>query len=87
MQVIAIFDEFEELSTYDPKDVPGLAIAMDHLPVDVYWPILSIVACSTKICILTSDEEKALDLAPYSQKVHYILNKLKMYSSYFAESK
>ena len=37
MQVIAIFDEFEKLSLkYDSKDVPGLTIALDHLPADVY---------------------------------------------------
>ena len=56
MQVIAIFDEFEKLSVYDPKEVPGLSIALDHLPVDVYWSILAIVACSAKICTLTSDD-------------------------------
>ncbi|KAF4365766.1 hypothetical protein F8388_003435 [Cannabis sativa] len=79
MQVIGLFDEFEKLSnTYDPKDVTGLAVALDHLPVDVYWCIVTIVACSTKICTLISEEEKPQDLAPYSQKVHYILNKIKI---------
>ena len=43
LQVIGIFDEFEKLSTYDPKDIPGLSVAIDHIPVDVYWSILTIV--------------------------------------------
>ena len=56
MRVIAIFDEFEKLSFYDPKDIPGLSPSMDHLPVDVYWAILTIAACATKVTILISDE-------------------------------
>ncbi|KAH7522201.1 hypothetical protein FEM48_Zijuj07G0113200 [Ziziphus jujuba var. spinosa] len=79
LQVIEIFDQFDKLSAYDPKDIPGLSIAMDHIPVDVYWSILTIVACSTKLTILSSDEpDKPHDLSPYSQKIHYILNKLKI---------
>ncbi|VVA41660.1 PREDICTED: SIEVE ELEMENT OCCLUSION B, partial [Prunus dulcis] len=62
----------------DPKDVPGLAIAMDHIPVDVYWAIMTVVACATKVTILTSDEVKDHDLAPFAQKIHYVLNKLKI---------
>ena len=56
MQVIAIFDEFEKLSYQDTKDIPGLSPALDHLPVDVYWAILTIAACATKLSILISDE-------------------------------
>ncbi|KAF3456883.1 hypothetical protein FNV43_RR01537 [Rhamnella rubrinervis] len=78
LQVIEIIFELEKLSTYDPKDVPGLAVAMDHIPVDVFWAIITIVACATKITILTSEEEKPHDLSPYAQKIHYILNKLKI---------
>lgn len=44
---------------------------------DVYWTIVTIAAISTKISILLSDEpDKPHDLAPYSQKIHYVLNKL-----------
>ncbi|XP_048333005.1 protein SIEVE ELEMENT OCCLUSION B-like [Ziziphus jujuba] len=78
LQVIEIIFEFEKLSTYDPKDIPRLSIAMDHIPVDVYWSILTVVASSTKLTILTGDEDKPYDLSPYSQKIHYILNKLKI---------
>ncbi|KAL6189536.1 hypothetical protein ACLB2K_040924 [Fragaria x ananassa] len=78
LQVIDCMFELEKLSTYDPKDVPALAIAMDHIPVDVYWSIITIVACATKVTLLTSDEDKPYDLSQYSQKIHYILNKLKI---------
>ncbi|CAL8989839.1 unnamed protein product [Prunus brigantina] len=78
MQVIGIFDQFEKLSSYDPKDVPELALAMEHIPVDAYWAILTLVACATKVTILTSDEDKEHDLVPYAQKIHFILNKLNM---------
>ncbi|PRQ36296.1 putative sieve element occlusion [Rosa chinensis] len=78
LQVIECIDQFNKLSIYDPKDVPGLSIALDHIPVDVYWTIMTVVACATKITILTSDENKEFDLSPYSQKIHYVLNKLKI---------
>ncbi|PON53335.1 Sieve element occlusion [Trema orientale] len=79
LQVTQIIFELEKLTSYDPKDVPALSQAMDHTPVDVYWAILTIVACSTKINILTSEEDKPHDLSPYAQKIHYILNKLKIH--------
>lgn len=56
LQVIECIDQFNKLSSYDPKDVPGLSIAMDHIPVDVYWAIITVVACTTKVTLLTSDE-------------------------------
>ncbi|PON55646.1 Sieve element occlusion, N-terminal, partial [Parasponia andersonii] len=77
MEVIAIFDEFEKLSLYDSKDIPGLSKALDHMPVDVYWAILTIAACATKVTILMSDEpDKPHDLSSYTQKINYILNRL-----------
>ncbi|XP_070671922.1 protein SIEVE ELEMENT OCCLUSION B-like isoform X2 [Malus domestica] len=78
LQVIECMFELEKLSAYDPKDVPALAIAMDHIPVDVYWSIITIFSCATKINLLTSDEEKPYDLSQFAQKIHYILNKLKI---------
>ncbi|TQD73327.1 hypothetical protein C1H46_041142 [Malus baccata] len=78
LQVIECIDQFDKLSSYDPKDVPALAIAMDHIPVDVYWAVATVVACATKITILTSNEDKEHDLAPFAQKIHYVLNKLKI---------
>ncbi|KAF3456892.1 hypothetical protein FNV43_RR01546 [Rhamnella rubrinervis] len=79
LQVVEIFDEFEKLSIHDPKDIPGLSVAIDHMPVDVYWSILAVAAVSTKLTILTSDEpDKPFDISPYAQKIHYTLNKLKI---------
>ncbi|XP_062108199.1 protein SIEVE ELEMENT OCCLUSION B-like [Humulus lupulus] len=80
MRVIAIFDEFERLSAcYDFKSNPGLSTALDHMPVDVYWAILTIAACATKLSILISDEpDRDHDLSPYAQKISYILNRLTM---------
>ncbi|XP_048334288.2 protein SIEVE ELEMENT OCCLUSION B-like [Ziziphus jujuba] len=78
LQVMEIIDQFDKLSIYDPKEIPGLSVALDHIPVDVYWSIVAVVACSTKLTLLTSDEDQPYELAPYSQKIHYILNKLKI---------
>ncbi|XP_048334289.2 protein SIEVE ELEMENT OCCLUSION B isoform X1 [Ziziphus jujuba] len=78
LQVMEIIDQFDKLSIYDPKEITGLSVALDHIPVDVYWSIVTVVACSTKLTLLTSDEDKPYDLAPYSQKIHYVLNKLKI---------
>ncbi|KAM0988720.1 hypothetical protein ACFX13_012866 [Malus domestica] len=78
LQVIECIDQFDKLSSYDPKDVPALALAMDHIPVDVYWAVATVVACATKITILTCNEDKEHDLAPFAQKIHYVLNKLKI---------
>ncbi|KAF4353562.1 hypothetical protein G4B88_003113 [Cannabis sativa] len=80
MRVIAIFDEFERLTAgYDVKGIPGLSSALDHMPVDVYWAILTIAACATKLSILTSDDpDQDHDLSPYAQKISYILNRLTM---------
>ncbi|XP_030501215.2 protein SIEVE ELEMENT OCCLUSION B [Cannabis sativa] len=80
MRVIAMFDEFEKLSAYDVKDIPGLSVALDHLPVDVYWAILTIAACATKHCILISDKpDRTFDLSPYAQKISFIQNQLTMH--------
>ena len=57
LQVIEYIYEFEKLSTYEPKDIPALTVAMDHFPVDVYWIILTIVACTTKLNLLSHDNE------------------------------
>lgn len=55
LEVIECIFELEKLSIYDIKDVPALSIAMDRIPVDVYWAIITIVACASKMCDLTSN--------------------------------
>ena len=56
LEVIECIFELEKLSIYDKRDVPALVIAMNHISVDVYWAILTVVACSTKMCGLTNEE-------------------------------
>ncbi|PON53233.1 Sieve element occlusion, N-terminal [Parasponia andersonii] len=43
--------ELEKLSIYGPKSIAELPIA-----VDVYWIIMTVIACANKVTILTSDE-------------------------------
>lgn len=56
LEVIELIFELEKLSIYDSKDVPALSGALDRIPVDVYWAIITIVACTTKLCCITGDE-------------------------------
>jgi hypothetical protein len=56
LEVIESIFALERLSIYNTKDVPALSTAIDHIPVDVYWAIITIVACTTQMCCLTSDE-------------------------------
>jgi hypothetical protein len=56
LEVIECIFELEKLSNYDTKDVPALSTGMDHIPVDVFWAIVTVVASTTQLCYLTSDE-------------------------------
>ncbi|KAK7815167.1 protein sieve element occlusion b [Quercus suber] len=58
LEVIECIFELEKLSIYDTRDVPALLIAMDRIPVNVYWAIITVVACSTKMCGLTNEEKE-----------------------------
>lgn len=55
-EAVELLFELDRLTGHDPKDVPAISEVLDHIPVDVYWIISSVVACSTKINILTSEE-------------------------------
>ncbi|CAL8073286.1 unnamed protein product [Prunus armeniaca] len=81
LQVIDCIFELEKLSiTYNEvKELREiLASARKDISVNVYWCIITTVACATNISLLTSDEDKEHDLVPYAQKIHFILNKLNM---------
>ncbi|KAM1369245.1 hypothetical protein ACFX2I_039752 [Malus domestica] len=67
LQVIKCIFELEKHSGYDTKDIP----------VDVYWCIVTIFSCATKITLLTTDEEKRYDFYQFTQKIHSIHEKLK----------
>ncbi|CAL2225008.1 unnamed protein product [Prunus armeniaca] len=75
MQVIGIFCQFEKLSSYDTKDVPELASAREQIPMDAYRAIMTLVACATKVTLLTGDEDKKHDLVPYDKGINSILKR------------
>ena len=54
LQVIEYIFELVTFSHFDPK-LSALSTAMDHIPVYVYGAITTLVACATKITILTSN--------------------------------
>ncbi|KAG6732719.1 protein SIEVE ELEMENT OCCLUSION B-like [Carya illinoinensis] len=77
LEVIESIFELEKLSIYDTKDVPALSGALDRIPVDVYWAIITIATCTTKLCCITGDEGKTQELSPFAQKINVILNVLR----------
>ncbi|KHN13158.1 protein SIEVE ELEMENT OCCLUSION B-like [Glycine soja] len=77
LQVIEVIFELEKLTTYDTKDVPALGLAIEQIPVDVYWAIITIVAVVTQIDCLTTDSEHKQELSHYGQKINIILSKLR----------
>nr|XP_023915912.1 protein SIEVE ELEMENT OCCLUSION B-like [Quercus suber]POF06213.1 protein sieve element occlusion b [Quercus suber] len=77
LEVIECIFELEKLSNYDTKDVPALSTGVEHIPVDVYWAIVTVVASTSQFCCLINDEYKKPELSPFSQKLNYIVTKLK----------
>ena len=55
LQVIEVIFELEKLTVYDSKDVPELAVAIEQIPIDVYWAIITVVAIVSQIDALTTD--------------------------------
>ena len=56
LKVIESIFELENLFVNYIKDIPALSTAMEYILVAVYWAIMSIVVCTTRMCCLTSDE-------------------------------
>ncbi|BFG14031.1 hypothetical protein CerSpe_003050 [Prunus speciosa] len=82
LQVIDCIFELEKLSiTYNEvKELREiLASARKDISVNVYWCIITTVACATNITLLTSDEGNTPDLVQYAHKIIIILNKLKLH--------
>ncbi|XP_028804339.1 protein SIEVE ELEMENT OCCLUSION B [Neltuma alba] len=77
LQVIEVIFELESLSSYDTRDVPALGPALEQIPVDVYWSIITIVAIVTQIDCLTTDSEHKQELSHFGQKINIILSKLR----------
>ncbi|CAL8073292.1 unnamed protein product [Prunus armeniaca] len=82
LQVIDCIFELEKLSiTYNEvKELREiLASARKDISVNVYWCIITTVACATNISLLTSDEGNTPELVQYAHKIIIILNKLKLH--------
>ncbi|KAF7837532.1 protein SIEVE ELEMENT OCCLUSION B-like [Senna tora] len=77
LQVIQLIFDLEKLTSYDTKDVPALIPAIEQIPVDVYWSIITVVAIVTQIDCLTTDSEHRQELSHYGQKINVILSKLR----------
>ncbi|CAL8989852.1 unnamed protein product [Prunus brigantina] len=80
LQVIDCIFQLEKLSiTYsDVKELREiLANARKDISVNVYWCIITTVACATNITLLTCDEGNSQDIVQYAQKITIILSKLK----------
>ncbi|XP_027936338.1 protein SIEVE ELEMENT OCCLUSION B-like [Vigna unguiculata] len=77
LQVIQVIFELEKLtSSYDVKDVPALGLAIEQIPVDVYWAIITIVSVVTQIDCLIAESDHKQELSHYGQKINIILTKL-----------
>ncbi|KAI4345743.1 hypothetical protein L6164_012842 [Bauhinia variegata] len=77
LQVIELIFELEKLTVYDTKDVPALTPAIEQIPVDVYWAIITIAAIVTQIDALTTNSEHKQDLSHFGQKINITLSKLR----------
>ncbi|XP_057425082.1 protein SIEVE ELEMENT OCCLUSION B-like [Lotus japonicus] len=79
-QVIKLIFELDNLNlTYDEKDVPSLELALEQIPVDAYWVIITVAAIATQIDLLTTNSDKKQELSQFGQKINIILSKLRKY--------
>ncbi|KAM1120307.1 hypothetical protein ACFX2B_043773 [Malus domestica] len=77
LQVIEHILELEKLISGDRDSEPKLARVIMDTPFNAFWSIITLVACTTELSLLTGDEDiKSYDLSPFSQKMGFILNKL-----------
>ncbi|KAG6732724.1 hypothetical protein I3843_01G184700 [Carya illinoinensis] len=77
LEVIECIFELKKLSNYSTKDVPALSTGVDHIRLDVFWAIITIVASTTQICCLTSDEDKKQELSQFCEKLKAIVSQLR----------
>uniref|UniRef100_A0A2N9GZT6 Sieve element occlusion N-terminal domain-containing protein n=1 Tax=Fagus sylvatica TaxID=28930 RepID=A0A2N9GZT6_FAGSY len=63
LEVIKCIFELEKLSNYDTK-------VLNHIEVDVYWAIITIVASTTQLSCIFSDEDKKQELNHYAVKLN-----------------
>ncbi|KAE9619182.1 hypothetical protein Lal_00047965 [Lupinus albus] len=78
LKVIELIFELGKLaSIHNTRDVPALIPALEQIPVDVYWAIITVAAIVTQIDSITLDKDTRQELAPFGQKINIILNKLR----------
>ncbi|KAI4345744.1 hypothetical protein L6164_012843 [Bauhinia variegata] len=73
LQVIEHIFELVRLTSYDAKDVT----AIEQIPVDVYWTIITVAAIVTQIDAIITDSEPKQDLYYFGQKINITLSKLR----------
>ncbi|KAB1219089.1 hypothetical protein CJ030_MR3G018688 [Morella rubra] len=56
LELIDSIFELDNLSVHDPKDVPSLSTVIDRIPVDSYWAIITLAACTTHMCCISGNE-------------------------------
>ncbi|KAE8007874.1 hypothetical protein FH972_004435 [Carpinus fangiana] len=68
--------ELKKLSTnHYIKDKPH-SYVMDNISMAVYWIIITVVACTTQMCCLTSEKDKIHDLSRLANKIKDWLSRL-----------
>ncbi|KAI4317948.1 hypothetical protein L6164_025769 [Bauhinia variegata] len=87
LQVIEAIFELEKLTTYDVRDVPALETAIEQIPVDVFWTIITVVSIVIQIHALTDELDEKQELFPYGQKINTILAKLRKQIALINEQK
>nr|POF15879.1 protein sieve element occlusion b [Quercus suber] len=79
LNVIDCIVTLEERSVkYNPNDLPVLSIATNNSSIYVFWAIITVVACTTRMCCLIKDESKTHELSRSSEKINNIHGKLKL---------
>nr|XP_023885915.1 protein SIEVE ELEMENT OCCLUSION B-like [Quercus suber]POE69022.1 protein sieve element occlusion b [Quercus suber] len=80
LNVIDCIVTLEERSVkYNPNDLPALSMAMNNSSIYVFWAIITVVACTTRMCCLIKDESKTHELSQFSEKINDIHGKLKLH--------
>ncbi|KAE8022598.1 hypothetical protein FH972_008385 [Carpinus fangiana] len=77
LEVIRCIFELQKLPNYGTENVPALSKTLDHVPVDVYWVVRTVVGCSAQMIRVTNDEYQSVDLSSLAHNLDSILNNLK----------
>ena len=56
LEVIKCIFELEKLPNYGRENVPALLKALNHIRLDTYWLIRTVIGCSAQMTGITSDE-------------------------------